>query len=64
MVRERFKTYRNEGLFTPPTRQGAIQMPGNSGGATWGSSAVEPNRGLMFIVSKERPAVHQAESAR
>ena len=57
MMRQEFKIHRNEGLFTPPSRQGSVQMPGNSGGATWGSSAVEPNRGLMFVVSKERPAI-------
>jgi quinoprotein glucose dehydrogenase len=57
MMRQEMKTYRNEGLFTPPSRQGTVQMPGNSGGATWGSSAVVPNRGLMFVVSKERPAI-------
>jgi len=56
-MRQEFKIFRNEGLFTPPSRQGSVQMPGNSGGATWGSSAVEPNRGLMFVVSKERPAI-------
>jgi quinate dehydrogenase (quinone) len=56
-MREEFKKFRNEGLFTPPSRQGTVQMPGNSGGATWGSSAVVPNRGLMFVVSKERPAI-------
>jgi quinoprotein glucose dehydrogenase len=56
-MRQEFRIFRNEGLFTPPSRQGTVQMPGNSGGATWGSSAVEPNRGLMFVVSKERPAI-------
>jgi glucose dehydrogenase len=57
MMRQELKTYRNQGLFTPPSRQGSVQMPGNSGGATWGSSAVAPDRGLMFVVSKERPAI-------
>jgi glucose dehydrogenase len=57
MMRQEMKMYRNEGLFTPPSRQGTVQMPGNSGGATWGSSAVVPDRGLMFVVSKERPAI-------
>jgi len=56
-MQQEFKIFRNEGLFTPPSRQGTVQMPGNSGGATWGSSAVEPNRGLMFVVAKERPAI-------
>lgn len=35
MIRQEFKMYRNEGLFTPPSRQGTVQMPGNSGSATW-----------------------------
>ena len=56
-MRKEFMTFRNEGIFTPPSRQGSVQMPGNAGGATWGSSAVDPNRGLMFVVSKERPAI-------
>ena len=56
-MRQEFKVFRNEGLFTPPSRKGTVQMPGNGGGATWGSAAVEPNRGLMFVVSKERPAI-------
>ena len=63
-MRQEFKIFRNEGLFTPPSRQGTVQMPGNAGGATWGSSAVEPNRGLMFVVSKEAASDHQAKSSR
>ncbi len=53
--RERLKTSRNEGLFTPPSLQGTIQIPGNNGGANWGSSAVDPTKGTMYIVSKELP---------
>ena len=56
-VREMFKTYRNEGLFTPPSIRGTIQMPGNSGGGNWGSVAVNPDAGTLFVVSKELPAV-------
>jgi glucose dehydrogenase len=54
---EWFQMYRNEGLFTPPSRQGSVQMPGNAGGANWGSTAADPSRGLLFVVSKERPAI-------
>ncbi len=52
-----FGTYRNEGLFTPPSLRGTIEIPGNNGGANWGSSAVDPTKGTMFIVSKEVPMV-------
>jgi glucose dehydrogenase len=56
-LRERFETYRNEGLFTPPSFEGTIQLPGHNGGANWGSSAVNPERGLMFVSSKVLPTV-------
>src|SRR3954464_1652865 len=54
-LRENLKKWRNEGVFTPPSLKGTIQMPGHNGGANWGSSAINPQRGLFFIVSKELP---------
>jgi glucose dehydrogenase len=54
-IRERLRTWRNEGLFTPPSFRGSIEIPGNNGGANWGSSAVDPIKGTIYIVSKELP---------
>ena len=54
---ERFKTLRNEGIFTPPSFEGSIQLPGHNGGANFGSSAVDPTRGEMYVVSKSLPTV-------
>ena len=54
-VREMLQTWRNEGLFTPPSLKGTVQMPGNNGGANWGSSGVDPTKGMIYIVSKELP---------
>jgi len=54
-IRQLLRESRNEGLFTPPSLQGTIQMPGNNGGANWGSSAVDPNKGTIYIYSKETP---------
>jgi quinoprotein glucose dehydrogenase len=54
-VREFLRTARNEGLYTPPSLQGAVMMPGHNGGANWGSSAVDPMNGRLYIVSKELP---------
>ncbi len=53
----RFRTLRNDGLFTPPSFEGSIQLPGHNGGANFGSSAVDPLRGEMYIVSKSLPTV-------
>ena len=54
-VREILRHSRNEGLYTPPSLQGTIMMPGHNGGANWGSSAVDPQHGRLFVVSKELP---------
>jgi glucose dehydrogenase len=54
---ERLKYLRNEGLFTPPSFEGSISMPGHNGGANFATSAVDPIRGEMYIVSKALPTV-------
>ncbi|HEX6995088.1 MAG TPA: pyrroloquinoline quinone-dependent dehydrogenase [Gammaproteobacteria bacterium] len=54
-LREMLRTYRNEGLYTPPSLQGTIMLPGHNGGANWGSAAVDPVNGKLYIVSKELP---------
>src|SRR5262249_46119290 len=54
-ARQRLRDSRNEGLFTPPSLRGTIELPGHNGGANWGSSAVDPTKGTMYIVSKELP---------
>ena len=37
----RLRTLRNGGLFTPPSRQGTIVLPGFDGGGEWGGAAVD-----------------------
>lgn len=48
---------RNRGLFTPPGVSDVVEMPGNHGGANWGSTAVDPKHGSMFVVSMDMPAI-------
>ena len=54
---QRFKFLRNEGLFTPPSFEGSISMPGHNGGANFATSAVDPTRGEMYVVAKALPTV-------
>jgi len=54
-LRELLKTARNEGMYTPPSLQGSISLPGHNGGANWGSSAVDPLHRRYFVVSKQIP---------
>jgi glucose dehydrogenase len=55
--RDEILSARNEGLFTPPGLRPTIQMPGNNGGANWGGAAVDPANGMLFVVSKDLPAI-------
>ena len=56
-IAERMKTLRNEGLFTPPSFEGSISLPGHNGGANFQTSAVDPTRGEMYVFSKALPTV-------
>jgi quinoprotein glucose dehydrogenase len=39
------------GLFTPPSLNGAIVFPGNVGGVNWGGAAVDSSRGLLIAAA-------------
>jgi quinoprotein glucose dehydrogenase len=60
-LRQRLRTSRNEGLFTPPSLAGSISMPGHNGGANWASSAVDPVSGELYVISKNLPVMLRAE---
>ena len=61
ILRQKLRTSRNEGLFTPPSFQGSIGMPGHNGGANWAGSAVDPVNGELYIVSKNLPVMLRVE---
>lgn len=56
-LQEMLAGMRNEGMFTPPSLQGTITMPGTSGGTNWGNGAVDPRTGRFFVVSIEVPGI-------
>jgi quinoprotein glucose dehydrogenase len=37
----------NEGIFTPPSLQGTLMVPGNIGGMTWSGYAFDPKRSIL-----------------
>jgi quinoprotein glucose dehydrogenase len=61
ILRQKLRTSRNEGLFTPPSFEGSIGMPGHNGGANWAGSAVDPVNGELYIVSKNLPVMLRME---
>jgi quinoprotein glucose dehydrogenase len=40
---------RNEGIFTPPSVQGTLAVPGNAGGMNWSGYAFDPMRNLLIV---------------
>jgi quinoprotein glucose dehydrogenase len=43
------RSLRNEGIFTPPSLQGTLVIPGNIGGMTWSGYAFDPERNLLVV---------------
>jgi quinoprotein glucose dehydrogenase len=46
-------------LFTPPSERGAVQMPGNVGGADWAGAALDPATGMLYVPSLTSPIIDQ-----
>ena len=46
--RERIAKLRSEGIFTPPSLEGTIVLPGLGGGTNWGALSHDPRRGLVI----------------
>jgi quinoprotein glucose dehydrogenase len=50
------------GLFNPPgVDRDAVSMPGNQGGSNWGTTAANPEKGLVFIVNVNQVALLKLE---
>jgi quinoprotein glucose dehydrogenase len=47
---------RNEGIFTPPSTQGTLAIPGNVGGMNWSGYAFDPQRSLLIVNTNNLPA--------
>jgi quinoprotein glucose dehydrogenase len=46
--REHIKALRSEGIFTPPSLEGSLVIPGSIGGMHWGGLSCDPQRGLLI----------------
>lgn len=61
-IRQQVASARNQGIYTPVDTTPTIEMPGNNGGANWGSAAIDPAKGLFFVLSKAAPSLIQLAS--
>ena len=63
-IKEQLQNARNEGIFTPATTKDTVEMPGNNGGGNWGSGAVDPPTGTLYITAKNAPSMIKLEPNR
>ena len=54
---EEVRRYRIGPLYTPPSLQGTIVMPGAIGGGGWGGGAFDPETGMLYVKATNNPAL-------
>ena len=47
----------NSGLFTPISEKWTVHMPGNNGGALFGTTSAEPSTGMVYVVGQNNPSL-------
>lgn len=48
-----------KGLYTPISTEETIAMPGAVGGANFGNTAANPEKGMVYVLSQEFPSFYQ-----
>ena len=61
---EKLKPYRLGPIFTPPSLEGTVQMPGNQGGANWGGASFNPETETLFVRSSNAPFVARVKRSK
>jgi len=56
-ILKKFRSFRYEGLFTPPDLRGTLMLPGTRGGSNWGGGAFDPHSGIIYIKSSDSPEI-------
>jgi quinoprotein glucose dehydrogenase len=56
---ELFRRYRSGPIFTPPSLEGTITMPGSIGGAGWGSTAFDPETRTLYVKATNNPVLYR-----
>lgn len=55
--RDLIASLRNEGIYTPPSLEGTMMVPGNAGGSNWGGIAWDPERQVAIANTMHLPFV-------
>jgi len=53
--REKIASLRSEGIYTPPSVEGTVAVPGNAGGMNWSGMSFDPARQLLITNTNNLP---------
>jgi quinoprotein glucose dehydrogenase len=56
---QEFRKYRSGSIYTPPSLQGNITMPGHLGGAQWHGGAFDPQLNVLYVNVNEGPTINR-----
>ena len=51
------KKFRLGGIYTPPSLEGTVALPGVWGGANWGGGAFDPETGRLYVKTTRSPSI-------
>ena len=51
----RFRTMQHASLWSPPSREGTVILPGFDGGGEWGGAAVDRETGVLYVNASDVP---------
>jgi quinoprotein glucose dehydrogenase len=62
VAKARNRTGPQGGIFNPPAiGEDSVSMPGNQGGSNWGTTAADPQKGMVFVVGVNQVALLKLE---
>jgi quinoprotein glucose dehydrogenase len=56
---QEFRKYRSGSIYTPPSLQGNITMPGHLGGAEWHGGSFDPRLNILYVNVNEVPTINR-----
>lgn len=62
--KELLGSLRNEGIYTPPSEQGSMLVPGNAGGANWSGGSWNPVTQTLYLPLTHMPMTIRLEKVR
>lgn len=52
-----FRKFRSGSIYTPPSLQGTLTLPGHLGGAQWNGGAFDPQLNVLYVNVSEAPTI-------